>query len=119
MVRSPKLRAFLRANLALVGATSVSFLVLVAFSAGFLADIIYFNDPRHKSEPLKPWMTPRYVSLSYNLPRERVMEVFELTDHSGPRQPRVGRIAAGMGISLSELTERVRDAVAEERDRND
>ncbi|MEO0497740.1 MAG: hypothetical protein AAF141_10280 [Pseudomonadota bacterium] len=119
MIGSQKLWAFLRANIALVAATAVSFLVLVTFSAGFLGDIIYFNDPRHKSEPLKPWMTPRYVSLSYNIPRERVHELFELGDEKGPRQPRVGRIAAQMGISLAELTERVREAAAQERERND
>ncbi|MEN0088057.1 MAG: hypothetical protein AAF737_06445 [Pseudomonadota bacterium] len=119
MLGSPKLRAFLRANVMLVGATVLSFLVLVTFSVGFLSDLIYFNDPRHQAEPLKPWMTPRYVALSYDLPRERVMELFELTEDVPQRRPRVGQIARTLDLTLAELTERVREAAAEERQKGD
>ncbi|MEO0636188.1 MAG: hypothetical protein AAFY73_06020 [Pseudomonadota bacterium] len=96
----------------MVAATAVSFFVLVTFSAGFLADIIHFNDPRHQNEPLKPWMTPRYVALSYDLPRETVMEIFELPEDLEGERPRVGRIARRMSLTLPELTQRVRDAQA-------
>ena len=60
-------------------------------------------------------MTPRYVALSYDLPRPVMMELLELEESSiGPR--RLDRIAQNIGISLDELTERVRLAAIKHRE---
>ena len=74
-----------------------------------MADLIYFNDPRHQDETLRPWMTPRYVVMSYDLPRSVVAEVLELPRDGGPRE-RMDNIAERLGLSLDELTARVRVA---------
>lgn len=94
----------------------VSFLAVVTLSITLLADAVYFNDPRHREESLKAWMTPRYVSLSYDLPPPVVRELFGIekgADH--PR--RLDRLAENVGLSLDELTEKVRQASAQRRDR--
>lgn len=119
MTGTQKFLAFTKANLALMLATGVSFLVLVSFSTSFLADVIHFNDPRHQNEPLKPWMTPRYVALSYDLPRETVFELFELDEDMPDERPRMGRIAIRLGETLPEMTARVRAAAAAQRAAND
>ena len=85
---------------------SVIFLITIIFS--FLADAIYFNDPRHKNAELKAWMTPRYISLSYELPRPIVLELLGIKeDENFPK--RLDRLSEKLGITLEELTVKVRD----------
>lgn len=106
---TPRLRTFIGQNKLTVGIAAVSFLALVYFTGSFVAELIYFNDPRHQNEALKPWMTPYYVALSYDLPRETVKEVFEFTDEfEGPK--RMSFVAERLDLSLEELTEKVRTA---------
>jgi hypothetical protein len=57
-------------------------------------------------------MTPRYVGMSYALPREVIFGVMGIGDTEG-RRVHVGEIAARMGISLNELEVRVRKAKVE------
>lgn len=108
-VLTPKLRSFILQNKLIVGFSSVSFLALIYFAGKFVAQLIYFNDPRHQNEALKPWMTPHYVGLSYDLPREEVDEIFGFTEtFEGPRRMKL--VAERMDLSLDQLTQMVREA---------
>ncbi|WP_306258955.1 hypothetical protein [Pararhizobium sp. IMCC21322] len=112
---TPKLRTFILRNKLTVGFCAASFLALIYFVGSFTAELIYFNDPRHQNEALKPWMTPRYVALSYDLPRETVREIFGFTEaFEGPR--RMGFVAERLDVSLEDLTAMVRDAAQEYRE---
>lgn len=112
---TPKLRTFILQNKLTVGFCAASFLALLYFTGSFAAELIYFNDPRHQNEALKPWMTPRYISLSYDLPRETVDQIFGLTETSeGPRRMRF--VAERLDVSLEELTQMVRDAAQDYRE---
>ena len=79
---------------------------------------IYWSDPRHVDEPLKPWMTPRYVMRSYDLPRDVVLEALKLApgDEAPRRLGRLGRLAAERGVSLETFTEAIRAAADVHRD---
>lgn len=88
---------------------AVAAIACLWFAGSFVADLIYFNDPRHQDVALRPWMTPRYVVMSYDLPRPLVAEVLELPRDGGPRE-RMDDIAARLDLSLEELTDRVRNA---------
>ena len=93
----------------------MSFLAVIILSITMLADAVYFNDPRHRDESLKAWMTPRYVALSYDLPPPVVRELLGIekgADH--PR--RLDRLAENMGLSLDELTQKIRQASAQLRE---
>ena len=85
------------------------------FGASFLLNLIYFNDPRHQDETLKAWMTPRYVVMSYDLPRQVVADVLDLPE-GGPRGRKMDEIADELGLTLAELTQRVREAAAAHRE---
>lgn len=112
---TPKLRAFILQNKLTVGFCAASFMALIYFAGSFAAELIYFNDPKHQNEALKPWMTPHYISLSYDLPRETIDEVFGFTDaFEGPRRMRF--VAERLGLSLEDLTQLVRDAAQEHRE---
>ena len=61
-------------------------------------------------------MTPRYVALSYDLPPPVVRELLGI--EKGVNRPgRLDRIADNLGLSLDELTERVRQAAAQHKDK--
>jgi hypothetical protein len=79
------------------------------FLVDIVADFIYFNDPRHQDEALKAWMTPRYVGMSYGLPRPVVGELFNLGSDT-PRGTTMRMIAAEQNLTLDALTQIVRDA---------
>ncbi|MEO0386178.1 MAG: hypothetical protein AAF281_01425 [Pseudomonadota bacterium] len=96
--------------LILLGST----LTALWFAGTFVLDILYFNDPQNKDVALKPWMTPRYVGMSYDLPRPVILELFDLPDDTRER-PRMGAVADTLGLTLDELTARVRQAAAEHR----
>ncbi len=111
-----KMREFTRRHWFPVAGFVVSVFLAVWFSLTFLAEAIYFNDERHQYEPLKPWMTPRYVALSYDLPREVVLRAFELDPEGPPQRLRLGQIARMNGLTLEELTERLHVQAKEYRE---
>ena len=112
---SPQLRTFARRNWLSLLALSVAALVGLWLCVSMVADFIYFNDPRHQDEALKPWMTPRYVGLSYALPRPVVAEALGLTVETLHGQ-RMTDIADSLDLDLDALTERVRSAAEAHRD---
>ena len=115
MILSPKLRHFLQKNWIVVAVLAATAFALLWFGFNIVSDFLYFNDPRHQDIALKGWMTPRYVVMSYDLPRGVVADVLGLT---GPAQRGIVMrdIALQMGISLDALTQVVRDAAATYRE---
>lgn len=107
--------SFIRQNWLLVGLFVGSLTVALWFAFHAVSDALYFNDPRNVDVALKPWMTPRYVVLTYDLPRPLVMELLEL-DPEADRGVRLGRLAQERNISIEELTTLVRDAAAAYRE---
>jgi hypothetical protein len=78
------------------------------FGFTFMADAIYFNDPRHKDSDLQGWMTPRYVTLSYDIPMTLVLDALGLDESVIGKGLRLEDIASDQGSSLQELTENIR-----------
>ena len=105
----PKFYRFIKSNKWFVEGLLLSLLTLTSVTVTLLADAVYFNDPRHKNVVLEAWMTPRYVTLSYELPRPIVLELLGIEE--GTKFPRrLDRLAESLGITLEELTEKVRTA---------
>ena len=106
------LRSFARRNWLPLAGLAGSQLVAWWFAVGVISDLVYFSDSQHQAPPLESWMTPRYVGLSWDLPRPVVAEIFGLDISEGPPQPgqrpRVGDLAQAQGLTLEEMTEKVR-----------
>ncbi|MEO1550498.1 MAG: hypothetical protein AAFR93_08700 [Pseudomonadota bacterium] len=100
---------FARRNWIVLGLLLASIAIAFWFALSLVSDALYFNDPRNLDVDLKPWMTPRYVVHTYDLPRSLVMEVLEL-DPEADRGIRLGRLAEDRGMSMDDLTALVRDA---------
>lgn len=110
-----RLSPFIKENRTALAVFGLAAATTLWFGFSFLANLIYFNDPRHQDEALKPWMTPRYVVMSYKLPRKVVADTLNLPE-GGPRGMKLGDIADNLGLTMEELTARVREAALAHRD---
>ena len=106
--------SFIKQNLLLVGLFLGSLGVALWFAFHAISDALYFNDPRNVDVALKPWMTARYVVLTYDLPRPLVFDILDLDPDD--RGVRLGRLAKERNLSMDELTTLVRDAAAAYRE---
>ena len=91
-----------------------SLAVALWFAGNFVAEVIYWNDPRHRNQALEPWMTPRYVQHSYALKPKTVADILGI-DHPYPARMRMSDIVEASGQSYDELTEALRAEAAIEK----
>jgi len=89
--------------------------ILTFFGVKTLSAMIYWSDPAHQDQNIAPWMTPRYVSLSYKLPPEVLGPVLFLEKDAPPRRVSIGTIAADNHLTLAELQTRIDEAAAQWR----
>lgn len=89
-------------------------LALMAFfavrSVGFW---IYWADPQHRNQAIEPWMTPRYIAHSWDVPPQIVGEAMHL-DPGGGRIT-VAEIAAQQGVASDEIARSVTAAILDHR----
>lgn len=85
------------------------------FVAQAAMDTAYWSDPAHHDQEIEGWMTPRYVALSWDVPRE----VMEAAVGDAPRlrggRPTLERIAEMQGIPLEGLIAQIEAAIADHR----
>ncbi|GEO85649.1 MULTISPECIES: hypothetical protein [Alphaproteobacteria] len=99
----------------LLGAFLVTTLITLFFATRFLLSILYWSDPAHRNQPLEGWMTIGYVAHSYDVPRDRLMEILNLqpSDNQNKRaRPTLERIARDQGQSLDAFEIDVKAAIA-------
>lgn len=112
------LRYFWKEQPLALSAFLIAVALLVFFGARFILNFIYFHDPAHRNQALEPWMSPKYVSMSYQLPPHVMREVMQLEAFEGKRVT-VKDVAEGLGISLEELEARVRKAQQSTKEKRD
>ena len=106
--------AFVRENWILLSVFLLAVVFGLFMASRLFLDFLYFNDPQNVDVDLKPWMTPRFVVLTYDLPRPFVFELLSLDPEEGSGL-RLRRIAERDGITMEELTTRVREAAEQYR----
>lgn len=107
------LKFFLRKHPFAVAVFALALAASVMFTARAFNDVRYFRDPAQQNLPLEPWMTPRFVGMSWGLPPEDIIRIMELNPARDGRPPSIGKIAEDLGITLDELQARVEAAAAE------
>ena len=96
---------------------STMFLAALALTLWFggraTMSAIYWADPAHRDEPIAGWMTPGYVSRSWEIPPEVVAEALGLTlpRDGGARPPPLEVLAGERGVPLSDLVEGLEEAI--------
>ena len=89
--------------------------VLIAtgvFGARTVRQIVYWSDPAKADQPLQPWMTPRYVGRSYDIPVEVVQAAFAIDAPDQPHRVSLETIAREKGVTLEEMQAQLDAAVA-------
>ena len=97
-------------------------LLLLAFVVVFgVAMVLGYNALHHgrnfevaKDQPIAGWMTPRYVSRSWKLPREKMAEALNV-NHTVRGPVPLEKVAEEQGITLEALIARIEAAIAEHR----
>lgn len=107
------LRLLWRDNKALLAGFVLALAVMLFFAVRTTMFWIYWADPAHRNQAIEPWMTPRYVAHSWDVPPQVVGEALGL-ESGGPRIT-MADLAAREGISLDALVERVMAAILAHR----
>ena len=93
----------------------LAFVAVVAIAGYFgvraAGQFIYWADPAHQDQPLAGWMTPRYVSRSYDVPPPVILDALEMDREAIPRRASLDTIAAEQDMTLDEMQLRVETAV--------
>ncbi len=110
-------------------------ILLVAFAASIVLFVFFgfkvadearlWKDPSYRAPKLEPWMTPRYVSLSYKIPQEDLLPALGLEpvpSNAAADRPReritLNAVAIALGIDFDELEELIEDLAEEARERS-
>jgi hypothetical protein len=109
-----QISSFVRQNWLLVSVFVLASVLALWFAAQVIMDFLYFNDPNNVDVDLKPWMSPRFIVLTYDLPRPLVFDILLLDENTGSGQ-RLKHVAEDLGLTLDELTTQVRAAAQDYR----
>ena len=90
---------------------ALAFALTLFFAVQFVADAIYWNDPRHQDQPLAAWMTPGYIGLSWDIPRDVMHEMLPRPEDLRGRH-RLDAIAAARGVDLGALIAEIEADIA-------
>ncbi len=93
--------------------------VMLFFAAKTITSAVYWMDPAHQDQDIAPWMTPRYVANSYQLPPDVLRPALFLDPNAAPRRMSLGKIAADNEITLQELQFQIDAAVEKWRAEQD
>jgi hypothetical protein len=88
-----------------------SLLVAAFFTVRATAFWMYWNDPSHRAQAVEPWMTPKYVAHSWQVPPDVVIEAlgdFKRTK-KGPMS--LDQIAKSQGVASGDIVTAVQNAV--------
>ncbi len=109
-----KFIALFKAHPVLTPAFMLAATLTLLFAIRTIAFTIYWADPAHRDRAIEPWMTPRYVAQSWDLPPEEVAGALGIASGSA-RRVSMAEIAAQTGLSLEEIEARIRAAALARR----
>lgn len=92
----------------------VSLVVAGFFAVRLALGMLYWADPRHQDMAIEPWMTPRFVAMSWQIPPEIVREALTLDRHEG-RPASLEHLAQDRDVPVEALIKVLNDAIAEHR----
>lgn len=109
-------RQFIRQYKALSFAFALALVVTILFLIRTTVSVIYWSDPDHVDQPFAGWMTPLYVSKSWNVPPEVVANGLSLERGFGVGRTTLDRIAAEQERDLDALVRDLEIAIETFRD---
>jgi D-serine deaminase-like pyridoxal phosphate-dependent protein len=110
---------FLKKNIVLSVAFAAALAITLLFAVRLTVATIVWSNPDRHEQPIAGWMTPRYVSRSWNVEPDVVADALGLETDRTSRRMTIEEIAAAQGRSLDELVLRLESALAHARGDND
>ncbi|WP_425073236.1 hypothetical protein [Sagittula sp. S175] len=91
-------------------------LLLALVVAGFFGvrlvlGAVFWADPRHQDMPIAPWMTPRFVAMSWDVPKEVVIEALGMKQDGHGPEP-LKKMAEERGVPVEALVAELEAAIA-------
>lgn len=93
-------RKVMLAGFALAALLTLFFLVRAVLFA------VAWMDPERGVHPIEPWMTPRYIVRTYDIPRDEMQRILDLGPGDTPRQP-LESLAKSRGVSVETYIEQL------------
>ncbi|MGY3437127.1 MULTISPECIES: hypothetical protein [unclassified Marinovum] len=107
------LRTLWRDNKLLLTGFVLALALMAFFAIRSVMFWVYWADPMHRNQAIEPWMTPRYIAHSWDVPPQIVGEAMHL-DPSGGRIT-VAEVAAQQGVASGEIVRVVTAAILDHR----
>lgn len=95
-----------------LSAFATALLAAVFFGIRLIVFTLYWSDPANRNLPIEGWMTPRYVAMSWDIPRDVVGEALGLEPDGGLGPVTLDRLAEDQGIPTDALISRLETAIA-------
>ena len=94
----------------LTAGLGLALLVAAVFAVRLVMGALFWADPKHQDMPIAPWMTPRFVAMSWDLPKDVVIEALGMKpDGKGP-QP-LEKMARERGVPVEVLISELEAAI--------
>jgi len=71
---------------------------------------VFWMDPHRDRHPVEPWMTPRYIVQTYDIPREILAETLQLNAGDSPKKP-LDALARERGVAPAAMVNAVQALV--------
>lgn len=94
----------------LLSAFALAAALTLYFGISTVLDAIYWADPRHIDQEIAGWMSPGYIAMSWDVPREVMIEALDRAPGLGGPH-RLEDIAQERGVTLDTLVEEVQAAI--------
>jgi hypothetical protein len=110
---------FVKQNIVLSVAFAAALALTLFFVGRLTVSTIVWSDPDRHEQPIAGWMTPRYVSRSWDVEPDVVAYALRLEMDRTARRMTIKEIAAARGRSLDGLIVELESVLLDVRDDND
>lgn len=73
---------------------------------------VYWHDPEHREQVIVGWMTPNYISHSWRVPRDVILDALDIPDPRPAGPMNLTTLAAQRGVPVEDLIAATEDAIA-------
>lgn len=90
----------------------LAFAVTLFFTVRVISSAIYWADPAHHNETVKPWMTVGYIAKSWDLDPRQIDQITGLPTPEGHGPWTLQEVADARGVPIEEIISQVNAALA-------
>jgi len=94
---------------------AIAALLTAFFAVRAILFALFWMDTPPQTHPIEPWMTPRYIARTYDIPRDQMLGILGLASDETPRQP-LDSLARNRGVPVQIYIDQI-EALLEARPR--